>query len=454
MGTVNLETAQREELKNTQQNNTHHQYSRTRTHLHTMVNLLFSTFAVVTGVASGFPSSDLFSCGQDTNGLDRKPGDFWMEDCNACICQNDNVKSCTRKLCGTDQFFCEDSNRQVKKEGETWMQDGDECTCTGGNTECKSPALIEDDQSCGVDANGQARNPGDVWTEDCNTCSCLPIGVKRCSRRLCPQTTTPPAFIDPRLESCGGRNPGDEWMENCNKCSCLSSGVKRCTKNLCGPSGPPPGFDCGGRNPGDQWMEDCNTCSCMVSGIKRCSSKLCPDASCKDESGAERTEGETWSQSNNSEQCVCNEGNVFCRPLLAEVSSPAPVDRTCGGREQGASWMEDCNTCSCLANDVKRCSKKLCGCVDSLGNKRTEGESWEQEDSSCSCSGGVVGCTPLTAPFPFDPREKIREKGCGVDENGRERQPGDSWKDDCNTCKCLTSGTPRCTRQFCGVNFG
>merc|ERR1711972_1216827 len=82
-----------------------------------MVNLLFSTFAVVTGVASGFPSSDLFSCGQDTNGLDRKPGDFWMEDCNACICQNDNVKSCTRKLCGTDQLFCEDSNRQVKKEG-------------------------------------------------------------------------------------------------------------------------------------------------------------------------------------------------------------------------------------------------------------------------------------------------------------------------------------------------
>merc|ERR1711923_704454 len=308
-------------------------FKNTHTHRHTMVNLLFSTFAVVTGVASGFPSSDLFSCGQDTNGLDRKPGDFWMEDCNACICQNDNVKSCTRKLCGTDQFFCEDSNRQVKKEGETWMQDGDECTCTGGNTECKSPALIEDDQSCGVDANGQARNPGNVWTEDCNTCSCLPIGVKRCSRRLCPQTTTPPAFIDPRLESCGGRNPGDQWMENCN------------------------------------------TCSCMESGIKRCSSKLCPsEASCKDESGADRTEGETWSQRNNSEQCVCTGGNVFCRPLLTEeVSSPAPVDQTCGGREQGASWMEDCNTCFCLANDVKRCSKKLCGCGDSLGNKRTEG---------------------------------------------------------------------------------
>merc|ERR1711963_1263341 len=281
------------------------------------------------------------------------------------------------------------------------------------NTECKSPpnsAPVKVDQSCGVDPNGEARNPGDVWTEDCNTCSCLPAGVKRCSRRLCPQTTPlPRKEVD---SSCGGRNPGDEWMESCN------------------------------------------TCSCMDSGIKRCSSKLCPDASCKDESGADRTEGETWSQSNNGEQCVCTGGNVFCRPLLAEVSSPAPVERTCGGREQGASWMEDCNTCTCLANDVKRCSKKLCGCVDSLGNKRTEGESWEQEDSSCSCSGGVVGCTPLTAPFPFDPRDEAAKKGCGVDENGRERQPGDSWKDDCNTCKCLSSGTPRCTRQFCGVNFG
>ena len=40
--------------------------------------------------------------------------------------------------------------------------------------------------------------------------------------------------------------------------------------------------------------------------------------------------------------------------------------------------------------------------------------------------------------------------GCGADEGGALRQPGDNWQDDCNTCRCLASGRPRCTRMFCG----
>lgn len=42
------------------------------------------------------------------------------------------------------------------------------------------------------------------------------------------------------------------------------------------------------------------------------------------------------------------------------------------------------------------------------------------------------------------------ENGCGVDERGIARQPGDNWREDCNRCRCLTAGIPGCTKKFCG----
>jgi len=42
------------------------------------------------------------------------------------------------------------------------------------------------------------------------------------------------------------------------------------------------------------------------------------------------------------------------------------------------------------------------------------------------------------------------ENGCGQDERGVSRQPGDNWKEDCNRCRCLTAGIPGCTKKFCG----
>merc|ERR1719500_2408161 len=40
-------------------------------------------------------------------------------------------------------------------------------------------------------------------------------------------------------------------------------------------------------------------------------------------------------------------------------------------------------------------------------------------------------------------------EGCGVDEKGALRQPGESWQEDCNRCRCLASGVPACTRRIC-----
>ena len=42
------------------------------------------------------------------------------------------------------------------------------------------------------------------------------------------------------------------------------------------------------------------------------------------------------------------------------------------------------------------------------------------------------------------------ENGCGVNERGVLRQPGDNWQEDCNRCRCLAAGVPGCTKKFCG----
>jgi len=40
--------------------------------------------------------------------------------------------------------------------------------------------------------------------------------------------------------------------------------------------------------------------------------------------------------------------------------------------------------------------------------------------------------------------------GCGEDAEGLSRQPGDSWQEDCNRCRCLATGVKGCTRRWCG----
>merc|ERR1712168_1616406 len=44
-------------------------------------------------------------------------------------------------------------------------------------------------------------------------------------------------------------------------------------------------------------------------------------------------------------------------------------------------------------------------------------------------------------------------EGCGKDERGSPRQPGDTWKKECNRCRCLVTRVPACTRRLC-QDFG
>jgi len=44
-----------------------------------------------------------------------------------------------------------------------------------------------------------------------------------------------------------------------------------------------------------------------------------------------------------------------------------------------------------------------------------------------------------------------QQNRCGLNQFGMTRQPGDTWDEECNKCKCLDTGVPGCTRKFCGA---
>ena len=57
---------------------------------------------------------------------------------------------------------------------------------------------------------------------------------------------------------------------------------------------------------------------------------------------------------------------------------------------------------------------------------------------------GLVLLVSTSVAFPQ------AKSGCGTNERGVARKPGDNWQEQCNRCRCLESGVPGCTKKFCG----
>jgi len=86
------------------------------------------------------------------------------------------------------------------------------------------------------------------------------------------------------------------------------------------------------------------------------------------------------------------------------------------------------------------------------GGSCQEGTRWMEKtggkETECSCSKGSTLC------------EVAATRGepvllCGVDvTSGKERRVGDQWTEECNTCRCLNSGVPACTKRICSLGLG
>jgi len=257
------------------------------------------------------------------------------------------------------------------------------------------------------------------------------------------------------------RQPGDSWQDDCNRCRCLTAGIPGCTKKLCGvfPSlSEPESKACqdslgNRRQEGETWEDKADICSCGK-GVVVCTA-LITITDVKEDKPTSKNTGEVRGA---ADGCGVNERGIL--------------------RQPGDSWRDDCNRCRCLPAGIPGCTKKLCGvfpslpepeskaCQDSLGNRRQEGETWEDKADICSCGKGVVVCTTLTVVtdvkidksagqktgevnFPGGGVEEADPAQCS-DKEGRDRAGGETWAEDCNTCGCY-SGVVACTEVFCVV---
>jgi len=80
-------------------------------------------------------------------------------------------------------------------------------------------------------------------------------------------------------------------------------------------------------------------------------------------------------------------------------------------------------------------------CTDKSGGAREVGEAWKEECNNCRC--GSTGVPLCTQKFCGNP-----EPYC-TDKSGQRREVGDSWKEDCNNCRCGSTGASLCTQRFC-----
>jgi len=155
------------------------------------------------------------------------------------------------------------------------------------------------------------------------------------------------------------------------------------------------------------------------------------------------------------------------------------LDRMTGEpRGEGDTWSPDgCNRCHCLKALVPGCTKKLCPGQGLCPQGAQWAETTRGQDRNCSCSEGgtAITCTApahatsLAPGLKADPRADSMVNFPGLDtrqEHSRQldlpeaadqvcldsqeqqREEGESWKQDCNICRCL-GGRVACTRRFC-----
>ena len=126
--------------------------------------------------------------------------------------------------------------------------------------------------------------------------------------------------------------------------------------------------------------------------------------------------------------------------LAVAVSSfPQSGSNLCGTDERGVvrvagdTWQEDCNRCKCTDNLVPGCTKRFCG---DFPQSSTPSRPTSSAPRVGGGGGGVM--------FPGHSRGEpvtvttVPTVSCN-DTSGNRREVGESWKDDCNTCRSVSN---------------
>merc|ERR1712013_108989 len=302
---------------------------------------------------------------------------------------------------------------------------------------------------CGVSRDGVSRQVGDSWSQDgCNNCRCLPSGVPGCTRRICSDRE----FWEEGRTCSEGKTWEEKTGEDLKVCTC-TKGSPSCTDKVVKVASTSPsqcGEDSEG-NPrlvGDSWKEDCNNCRCTSTGVPVCTLRSCvnrEEHECVDERGNRREHLEMWEEweesweeeerssgievNGNHKDCSCDNGEVICQVRqLAEEETGAFV-----------------------ASSPGRLGENAVTCVGSNGTAREEGDSWMDDCNNCMCTESGNSCTKMLCnfalPFAMSGLRTGADSQC-LDREGSSREIGETWMEACNNCRCTKSGSS-CTKKLC-----
>lgn len=407
-------------------------------------------------------------------GQECEPGSTFKLDCNTCRCSTDGkVMSCTRKFCVPEEQGDDPKVQSAAVE-----------EVTNGHQD-----LAAEKEEEHVHTNGQVCTPNEVKMEDCNRCKCAANGIGWfCTRKACPPREKRSTDAVQPAPQC---TPGTSFKsaDGCNDCVCGPSGIAACTMKFCffnpktkrdvTEQQPPKTTEC---VPGSSFKsaDGCNNCFCTKDGIAACTMMFCafdqPSTKSKREAMLPEKQcepGTTFKHTDGCNDCFCSETGFaactakFCFTNPRTKRQLSKSEKQC---EPGTSFKsaDGCNDCFCSDNGMAACTLKFCFFEEPVVNRQKRDESGDENKcvpgtqfldkdgcNTCFCTDtGHAACTEkLCLDNPRTRRSDNAElpmSEFAPGAPGFSCNPGKSFKYQCNTCRCDTSGqSAACTFKFC-----
>ncbi|XP_065920034.1 kielin/chordin-like protein [Dysidea avara] len=321
--------------------------------------------------------------------------------------------------------------------------------------ECDQSAglVTPDGECCPVCAcatpNGDMVAAGTSFMDDCNTCVCSDNGLAGCTRIACPPTTPPPntssttqpptppppaCLVAGQVHSecasvcnitCANMNTPQVCPLVCvvNGCECPAGTVINEETNSCVPP-----TDCPGTATTSSTTQPTTSppAACLVAGQvhMQCASPC--DLTCLNMNspppcpaicvinGCQCPHGTVIDDLTNS--CIppseCPPGTATTPTTTGRTSPPPSGCQLSDGTSVnvGDTYMDQCNTCTCLEGGLGACTRKGClGCTLSNGGWVEVGSTYMDDCNTCTCSGNeVAACTEIAC----NPNTGVGAKTC------------------------------------------
>ncbi|XP_048024021.1 kielin/chordin-like protein isoform X2 [Megalobrama amblycephala] len=428
------------------------------------------------------------------NGVQYEEGATWTDADQRCSCVRGQV-TCIRELrCGDTRAPtpgpCPNPNpnppaRCIRngvqyEESATWTDADQRCSCVRGQVTCIREPRCGDPRAptpgpcpnpnpnppARCIRNGVQYEEGATWTDADQRCSCVRGQVSCIREPRCddPRAPTPGPCPNPNPPARCIRNgvqyeEGATWTDADQRCSCVRGQVTCIREPRCRDPRAPTPVSCPNPNPN-------------------------PPARCI-RNGVQYEEGATWTDAD--QRCSCVRGQVTCirEPRCRDPRAPTPVScpnpnpnpparciRNGVQYEEGATWTDADQRCSCVRGQVSCIRKPRCDdpraptpgpcpnpnpparCIRN-GVQYEEGATWTDADQRCSCVRGQVSCS--RQPLCGDPRAPTpvpcprRTSSADCEYENRIVTNGDTFpnrNNQCEDCVC-TDGRVECGNREC-----